>query len=99
MRYLGERARYPGEKCPSCIDPGVGMTLEVAGNDPTKGRWVCSRCRAKGERSFSTICYHWEGGAYVNGHHHDLEHVLTSLVRQYGAPSRIAKSSLQQEGE
>jgi hypothetical protein len=36
---VSPRARFPGEKCPLCQDPGCGMEWVDA-------RWICSRCYA-----------------------------------------------------
>jgi hypothetical protein len=43
-RFLGRRARFPSEVCPSCSDPGVGMVLEINDAQDAVPRWICSKC-------------------------------------------------------
>lgn len=43
-QFLGRRARFPSEVCPSCSDPGVGMVLEIDDAQDAVPRWICSSC-------------------------------------------------------
>lgn len=53
-QFLGRRARFPSEVCPSCSDPGVGMVLEIDDAQDAVPRWICSKCRRTEETSQST---------------------------------------------
>ncbi len=43
---------------------------------------------------FERICYHWDNGAYISGFHIDFHHDLSKLINQFGYPTKITRSKL-----